>query len=378
MGRDLGRDDPRNDLIEQPLAKKPTVSVLMSVYNGERCVPEAIESILHQTFPDFEFIVIDDGSTDSTWQVLTAYAAQDSRIMLVRNGRNVGLTRSLNRGLALAEGKYVARQDADDVSLPERLSCQIRFLEEHPEVGAVGSAVKLIDAKGRAYLDVYSPIDHETLCASLLFDNDLCHTTLVVRSRLLRTLGGYDPDLPYAQDYDLWWRLSNISQIRALPVVLACKGTGSRDTIGIQRRLEQQRCALQVAVRAVRHVLAGQSFDEEAYGRFWQAYHGQVDKIHRGDVERLQPLWESLASQLPVRGVLGPKLVEFAARLFYSRSHECVHVLRIATRHFGQALVAPRTVKSLMKPLVPWPVLRVGRYLKAALGHRRLGPRRER
>lgn len=343
---------------------RPVVSVVMSIYNGERFLREAVESILSQSFTNFEFIIVDDGSTDHTWQVLTGYAARDARIVLARNEGNIGLTRSLNRGLALARGEYIARQDADDFSLPERLSSQIKFLEEHPEVGAVGSAVRLLDQRGRVVFDAYSPTDHETLCAYLLLDNCLCHTTLVVRSNLLKKLGGYDPELPYAQDYDLWWRLSRISLIRALPVVLACKGTGHTDAIGVRWGLERLSYALQISVRAMRDTLKGRSFDEEAYARFWRAYQGQMDQVRRGDSERLRPLWESLASQPTICRSLGPKLIDFAARLFYSHPHECTQMLGIATRVFGQTMLSPRTVRSVLKGLLVLPVLHFGQQTK--------------
>ena len=104
---------------------QPKVSVVMSAYNGERYLREAVESILNQTFNDFEFIIIDDGSTNSTGQILSSYAAQDPRIVLIRNRENIGLTKSLNKGLALARGEYIARMDADDVSLPNRFSEQV-------------------------------------------------------------------------------------------------------------------------------------------------------------------------------------------------------------------------------------------------------------
>ncbi len=128
--------------------KVPRVSVLMSVYNGERFLRDSVESILGQTFTDFEFLILDDGSTDSTCEILEEYANKDARIVLVRNDRNLGLTRSLNKGLRLVRGEYLARQDADDISLPKRLEMQVKFLDAHPEVGVVGSALEIIDENG--------------------------------------------------------------------------------------------------------------------------------------------------------------------------------------------------------------------------------------
>ena len=113
----------------------PKVSVVMSVYNAEPYLEAAIDSILNQTFRDFEFVIVDDGSTDGSTEILEKYAKGDSRIRLVHNAFNKGLIRSLNRGVKLAKGEYIARQDGDDVSLPQRLASQVQFLDEHPEIG---------------------------------------------------------------------------------------------------------------------------------------------------------------------------------------------------------------------------------------------------
>jgi len=339
-------------------------SVLMSVYNGERSLREAVESVQRQNFADFEFIIIDDGSTDRTWRLLSDFAARDSRIVLLYNEKNMGLTRSLNKGLGAAVGDYIVRQDADDVSLPERLSAQIGFLEKHPDVAAVGSAVRLIDGNGRVGTDAYSPPDHESICAHLLLTNCLCHTALVARSSALKQIGGYDSGLPYSQDYDLWSRLSRMGKLHALPAVLVCRGTGHPEAIGVKRRLEQLGCALQISLRNMRHHLGGRSFDETAYARFWWAYHGYPDRLQRGDTERLESLWDALAAQFVVRRVWGPKLMELAGRLFYSHPYESLQMMRAATGCFEQAMLSAETVQ-LLRQVVTAPVLQLGRRIKA-------------
>jgi glycosyltransferase involved in cell wall biosynthesis len=110
--------------------QNPKVSVLMSVYNGESHLGEAVEGILKQTFTDFEFIIVDDGSTDSTWSILSEYATRDKRIVLLQNKNNIGLAQSLNKGLAMARGEYIARQDADDISLSVRFANQVEYLDK--------------------------------------------------------------------------------------------------------------------------------------------------------------------------------------------------------------------------------------------------------
>ncbi len=134
--------------MELTLQGEPLVSVVMSVYNGERFLREAIESILSQTFRDFEFIIVNDGSTDGTAGILNSYALSDSRVRVFEQ-ENMGQCASDNRGCSLARGKYIARMDSDDVSMRDRLERQIAFLENHEKVGLLGGAVEIIDDRGR-------------------------------------------------------------------------------------------------------------------------------------------------------------------------------------------------------------------------------------
>src|SRR5260370_151977 len=145
----------------------PPVSMLMSVFNGEAFLPQALESILGQTFGDFEFIIIDDGSTDTTAQILSDYAKQDERVRVFNQG-NKGRAASLNDGIDLARAEYIARMDADDIALPHRLKEQIRFMERHPEVGLLGGAVELIGPEGQVLAEVRPPLDASQIRCLLL------------------------------------------------------------------------------------------------------------------------------------------------------------------------------------------------------------------
>ena len=191
--------------------QNPKVSVLMSVYNGESHLGEAVESILNQTFTDFEFIIVDDGSTDSTWSILSDYAAQDKRIVLLQNKNNIGLAKSLNKGLAMVRGEYIARQDADDVSLSVRFANQVEYLDKNHEVGVLGTEVEVLDDCGLPMLDFNPPILPTTpgiVRWTLFFRCCLHHPTVMVRRRVYNNLGGYSPDCPHAEDYELWLRLA--------------------------------------------------------------------------------------------------------------------------------------------------------------------------
>ena len=194
----------------------------MAAYNTEAYIPSAVESILTQDYTDFEFIIVDDGSTDTTGDVLAQYAAQDQRIVLVRQPENQGLTRALNLGLSRARGRLVARQDADDISLAGRLGAEVDFLERHANVGLVTCQVEIIGEDGvRLPLDFFAGgLDNVALQAELLDHNPICHGAVMVRRSCLDQAGGYDEAQELIEDYDLWLRLAEITELAKLPAEL--------------------------------------------------------------------------------------------------------------------------------------------------------------
>jgi glycosyltransferase involved in cell wall biosynthesis len=200
----------------------PLVSVVMPAYNAERYVALAVEGLLRQTLRDFELLVIDDGSTDGTAAILDRFAARDSRIAVIHQPANQGYARALNLGLARARGRFIARHDADDVSLPERLARQAQFLEAHPEVGLAASRVQVVDEAGRALaVDPYAGgLDNAALQRELLDHNPLCHGSVMLRRACLAQTGPYDESVELTEDYDLWLRLAEITQLAKLPEVL--------------------------------------------------------------------------------------------------------------------------------------------------------------
>lgn len=203
-----------------PAPMHPTVSVVMAVYNGQRYLREAVESVLNQTFTDLEFVIVDDASTDDTPEILRIYAQEDSRIRLVRNDRNLGLTRSLNEGFRTASGEFLARQDADDVSLRDRLALQVQFLSGHTQVGVVGAWVAYIDEQGKQMGIWQTPTSPAHVRWSLLFGPALAHPSILMRKSLVEESSPYRAEIRYAQDYDLWVRLSERTQLANLPALL--------------------------------------------------------------------------------------------------------------------------------------------------------------
>ena len=196
----------------------PKVTVLMSVYNGERYLREAVDSVLAQTFTDYEFVIVDDGSTDDTAAILDSYA--DPRIVRLTNERNIGLTESLNRGLSIAQGMYVARMDADDVSLPERFAKQVQFLDEHPDIGVLGTGFEVIDDVGTPGVKVLFPTEPGLVRWQMFFHCCIVHPSVMVRRTVYERLGGYNPDVRHSEDYELWLRAALETQIANLPDVL--------------------------------------------------------------------------------------------------------------------------------------------------------------
>jgi glycosyltransferase involved in cell wall biosynthesis len=183
----------------------PRVSVLMTMFNAEAYLRPAIESLLAQSYPDFELIIVDDGSTDGSATVAEGFV--DSRIRLVRNATNRGQNACLNQGLALARGEFVARQDADDLSHPDRLKKQMRFLDDHPEIALLGANGKEIDGSGRFLGRTDLPRDTPSIRWGNLFCNSFLHSAVIFRAKVIcEEFGGYDEAF-WCQDYALFSRV---------------------------------------------------------------------------------------------------------------------------------------------------------------------------
>ena len=196
---------------------EPAVSVLMSVHDGAPWVADAITSILDQTLTDLELVVVDDESTDGTPEILAGI--RDGRLRVERRPR-MGLTRALNHALSLARAPLLARLDADDRSLPDRLARQKRFLDEHPDIGLVGSAAREVDAADHEVGVISPPTEDIAIRRVLIRRNPFVHSSVVMRRSLVEGVGGYDASCRVAQDYDLWMRMSLITRLANLPDVL--------------------------------------------------------------------------------------------------------------------------------------------------------------
>lgn len=184
----------------------PKISVIMGVYNCASTLPDAIISIQAQTVSDWEFIMCDDGSIDETWKVASEFQQKDSRIVLLRNDKNLGLNATLNKCLSVAHGKYIARMDGDDICAPERFEKELALYDEHPEAGVVSCSMSFFDGEGIFGKMIY---DAAPQPKDLLHGSQFCHAGALMRRDILEELGGYseNKDTLRVEDYDLWVRM---------------------------------------------------------------------------------------------------------------------------------------------------------------------------
>ena len=194
----------------------PRLSVVMPVFNAGDYLIEAVESILRQSFSDFELILINDGSTDGSGSILDRMARADARIRL-HHQSNRGLVETLNRGFDLARTPYVARMDADDVAIPDRFDKQISYLEMHPEVALLGGAIDMINGQGEVFSHAAHACTNEEIQATLLKSCCFAHSTVMVRKDAVSAAGGYRKAFVHCEDYDLWLRLAEKHVLANLP-----------------------------------------------------------------------------------------------------------------------------------------------------------------
>ena len=216
----------------------PRVSVVMPVLNGQRYLGPAIESILGQTFHDFEFLVVNDGSTDRSVEIIREYAARDSRVLLLEN-RCHGIAEALNAGCRAAKGRFIARMDCDDIAYPDRLARQVAFLEGQEHVAVVGGAALLIDADGRPLSELRYTPENASLREKLLTGCWVIHPTVMMRSEMLWEVGGYRQACFPAEDYDLWLRLSDHHLVLNMPGAALIKFRTHGDQVSNTKRRRQ-------------------------------------------------------------------------------------------------------------------------------------------
>lgn len=283
----------------------PAITVAMSVYNGEPYLAEAIESVLAQTFADFEFLILDDGSQDGSRDTILRFAAQDSRIRPILR-ENRGLIASLNQLIAEAKAPLIARMDADDICRPQRFERQVAFLADHPDHGVVGSWSEDIDEQSRSIQRDGSapdqPTSHEAFVASIENDGPLlCHPAVMYRAEVVRAVGGYHAAYRHCEDLDLWLRLATRTRICSLP----------------ERLLRYRRTDNQISKRFSVEQTTGAVVSRFAYH---ERLAGRSDPT--ATLERLPPI-DALDALFGQTGISARVREEVVGHLLYSR-----HALR--------------------------------------------------
>jgi glycosyltransferase involved in cell wall biosynthesis len=227
--------------------KTPEVSIVMPVHNAAGTLDEAVCSILAQTFLDFEFIVVDDGSNDDTARILEKYARMDGRVKVFRQS-NEGMIPALNRGCRLARGQFIARMDADDISLPQRIETQLKYLEADPEIGILGTWASRIDENGGVVGEWCLSPSPKVLKWNHFFTVCVIHPTVLMRREILERLNFYRPDAIHAEDRDLWLRASAITEFSNVPEILLKYRVWGKST---SRRLKREYAETQINLLAL-------------------------------------------------------------------------------------------------------------------------------
>lgn len=240
----------------------PRVSILMAVHNGVAWLAPSLRSIREQTYQDYEFVIVDDASNDGSSLLLQDAAAEDSRIILIRNESQRGLAASLNRGLEAARGAYVARQDADDVSERCRIARQVEFLDAHSEIGVVGSELLICNEQGLPAGRYGAALTHADIVWRMLHGRAFAHPSVMFRRDVIQAVGGYDAGIPAAQDFDLWTRLVGRTRFANLPAPLV-RYRSHRGAVS-RRRADAQRHTVLNARRRLLERFTGTVFDDAA------------------------------------------------------------------------------------------------------------------
>jgi glycosyltransferase involved in cell wall biosynthesis len=325
----------------------------MSVYNELPYLSKAVQSVLDQTFEDFEFIIVNDGSTDGSGELLERFSVADKRIWLVHQ-ENRGLPASLNRGLRMAEGRYVARMDADDISHPERFKRQVRFLDTNPQIGIVGTQIEKMDSQDRVRWKWSPPTHPDVIAWRLFFDTCFCHPTVMARRSLLEELGGYAEWAEVGQDYELWTRAVLETRLANLPSRLY-KARRHGDSATVTDRREQIKTWSEAAATLHRAVLGNSAEDQMASFLLWLETSGVEKAVKETGMKDFCRVHEYLCS-----------LYEACTQRFFT-SGSNIQVLRRALRKLdtiaNQVLKGGEWKAGMMCKRQSWSIVSAGEFL---------------
>lgn len=282
--------------------KMPLVSIIMTAYNAAEFVQPAVESIQNQTFSDWELIIVNDGSTDATGKILTKLVKQDNRIILINCRRNRGASRASNLGLAKAQGQFIARMDADDISMPDRLEKQARFLENNPKVIVVGGQCELIDKAGKSIGLKAFPTSHKAIYQSLYQYNPIQHPSLMINTRLLgKQKITYHTEVLLAHDLEILFKLSQYGKLANLPDII------------LKYRIHSDSLSLKHPKDTFKHTLKVRQIAREIYGYIPSKWGILVHNLQK----MVMTILPSIVVYPLFRMIRMRKITEFRAQLAY-------------------------------------------------------------
>lgn len=218
----------------------PFISVVMPNYNAGKFLKFSIESVLGQTYKNFEFIIVDDCSTDDSWEIIQRYQSKDSRIIALRNEKNMDISFTLNKGIEIAKGNYIARFDGDDICFLNRFERQMDFLSkpENRDIGVLGANLELIDFEGKVTGQKKFPEHHEDIVSAIWYRNPFAHNTVIIKKDLFKKYGNYDVDLNKVEDLDLWFRFMNGTRFNNMQEnLVSYRVSGTNSVIANQRKM---------------------------------------------------------------------------------------------------------------------------------------------
>lgn len=272
------------------------VTILMPVYNGQAYVRDAVASMLNQTYQDFDLLVIDDGSTDDTLNILQAF--DDERLVIEENPQNMGIVKTLNKGLEMITGEYIIRMDADDIAKPTRIEKQVSFMDSHPDVGASsGSAIVFKDDKAISKLRM--PVGAREARTELLFKSPLIHPAAIIRNETIKNNGIiYRAELKATEDFGFWQDVSFVSNIDNVNKTLLRYRDNEYGISNVSRKNEDARDRAHYAIYATHFNQLGLELDEAALGlwRHWNT--GNLDLTDLEQVKEASNLFAELKSRL--------------------------------------------------------------------------------
>ncbi|MFM7662518.1 MAG: glycosyltransferase family 2 protein [Bacteroidota bacterium] len=324
------------------MTNTPLVSVLMPVYNGEKYLKEAIDSILNQTFTDFEFLIINDGSTDTTEQIILSY--EDPRIRYAKNETNLKLIATLNKGIKLCKGRYIVRMDSDDISALDRIEKQVAFMEEHPDVGFSGTWFETFDEMGIKGTSKYA-CEHDEICFKHLYQIHLSHGTAIFRKSILDKLNfQFDTEYAHAEDYDLFTRMSLETKLANLPFV-GCAVRHHQNEVSVKFGNIQRANSLRVRNRLFD--LLDTESDEKLLIAFQELNQQDYQSIDLSD-EQTQKMLESL--------ILGNRKTNYIQTDYFESQiktlwlNYCYHKTSFKTYKKSSILFDKKLVQTVSKP----------------------------